>query len=130
MKSTPFFNSSFTGASINATKEYSNQVSTYRHRFQAFPFHLVEQSPWPIVTSLTLFTMAISAVLYFHGFPFGGEILLLGFILTCSAMALWFRDVILEGTYLGDHTSQVQNGLNLGVILFIVSEVMAFFSVF
>lgn len=33
-------------------------------------------------------------------------------------------------TYLGDHTSQVQAGLNLGVILFIVSEVMAFLSVF
>ena len=33
-------------------------------------------------------------------------------------------------TYLGDHTSQVQAGLNLGVILFIVSECLAFFSVF
>lgn len=109
---------------------FNNPIALKRNQFQAFPFHLVEQSPWPIVTSFTLLTMAIAAVLYFHGFPFGGELLILGFVLTVSAMALWFRDVIVEGTYLGDHTSQVQAGLNLGVILFIVSEVMAFLSVF
>ena len=45
-------------------------------------------------------------------------------------MLLWFRDIILEATYLGDHTTQVQKGITIGVILFIVSEVFAFFSVF
>ena len=30
-------------------------------------------------------------------------------------MILWFRDVISEGTYLGNHTNAVQKGLNLGV---------------
>jgi len=101
-----------------------------RYKFQSFPFHLVEQSPWPIVTSFTLFLMACSAVLFFHGFPFGGEILILGFMLTISSMALWFKDVILEGTYLGFHTSQVQKGLYLGFILFLISEIMLFTSVF
>jgi cytochrome c oxidase subunit 3 len=33
-------------------------------------------------------------------------------------------------TYLGNHTKQVQRGLNIGFALFIASEVMAFFSVF
>ena len=33
-------------------------------------------------------------------------------------------------TYLGNHTKQVQNGLIMGFALFIISEVMAFFSVF
>jgi cytochrome c oxidase subunit 3 len=74
--------------------------------------------------------MAISAVLYFHGYAFGGQLLLIGFTLTGSAMVLWFRDVITEGTYLGDHTLQVQKGLTMGVALFIVSEVFAFLSVF
>ena len=68
--------------------------------------------------------------MYFHGYENGGNLLSLGFILTAFAMILWFRDVILEGTYLGNHTKQVQRGLNLGFALFIVSEVMAFFSVF
>lgn len=101
-----------------------------RSQYQAFPYHLVEPSPWPILTSFALLTLTISAVLYFHGFVHGGELLFLGFVLTAGGMTLWFRDVITEGTYLGDHTSAVQKGLSLGVALFIVSEVFAFLSVF
>jgi cytochrome c oxidase subunit 3 len=101
-----------------------------RTQFQAFPYHLVEPSPWPLLTSFALLTLTISAVLYFHGFANAGYLLSLGFVLTTSAMVLWFRDVVTEGTYLGDHTSQVQKGLTLGVALFIISEVFAFLSVF
>jgi cytochrome c oxidase subunit 3 len=114
----------------NFTNTTQTIISTQRNKFQAFPFHLVEQSPWPIVTSLTLLTTTTSAVAYFQGFAFGGELFLLGILLTASVMALWFRDVVTEATYLGDHTSQVQSGLSLGFILFVISEVMAFFSVF
>jgi hypothetical protein len=32
--------------------------------------------------------MACSAVLFFHGFPFGGELLFLGFILTTGSVVL------------------------------------------
>jgi cytochrome c oxidase subunit 3 len=110
--------------------DFNNTISAQRNKFQAFPFHLVDQSPWPLVTSLTLLTMAISGVCYFHGYPYGGELLLLGFILTVSSMILWFKDVIIEATYLGHHTAQVQAGLNLGFMLFLVSEIMVFFSVF
>jgi cytochrome c oxidase subunit 3 len=45
-------------------------------------------------------------------------------------MGLWFRDIISEGTYLGNHTYAVQRGLNLGVGLFIVSEVFFFLAIF
>lgn len=101
-----------------------------RTQYQAFPFHLVEPSPWPILTSFALLTLTVSAVLYFHGFVNGGELLTLGFILVSGGMVLWFRDVIVEGTYEGHHTSFVQRGLTIGVALFIVSEVFAFVSVF
>jgi len=37
------------------------------------------------------------------------------------SMSLWFRDVISEGTYLGNHTLAVQRGINIGFALFIVS---------
>jgi cytochrome c oxidase subunit 3 len=109
---------------------FNNPVSTQRSHFQSFPFHLVDQSPWPLAISLTLFTMAIAAVGSFHGFPFSGYLLSLGLILTVSVMILWFKDVVSEATYLGAHTSQVQSGLSLGFILFVLSEVMAFMSVF
>jgi len=100
------------------------------NKFQHFPFHLVDPSPWPILLSFSLLNMAIGAVLSMHGFQNGGTLLTLGFIMTASGMTLWFRDVITEGTYLGHHTKQVKNGLMIGVLLFIVSEVFAFLSIF
>lgn len=103
---------------------------TYNISYQAHPFHLVNPSPWPISTSFALLTLTISAVMYFHGYLNGGYLLTIGFILTVSSMLLWFRDVITESTYLGHHTIQVQQGLIIGFSLFILSEVMAFFSVF
>jgi cytochrome c oxidase subunit 3 len=45
-------------------------------------------------------------------------------------MILWFRDVVAEGTLLGNHTFAVQKGLNLGVALFIVTEIFFFLSIF
>jgi len=54
----------------------------------------------------------------------------LGFILTITGMALWLRDVIIEATYLGHHTEQVKRGLTIVLLCFIISELMAFFSIF
>jgi cytochrome c oxidase subunit 3 len=68
--------------------------------------------------------------MYFNGFANGGTLVLLGFLATLSAMILWFRDVVAEGTLLGNHTFAVQKGLNLGVALFIVSEIFFFISIF
>ena len=101
-----------------------------RFQTQNFPFHLVDLSPWPILVSFSLLTMAISAVMYMHGYPNGGYLLSLGFGITVGGMALWFRDIISEGTYQGHHTTQVQRGIEIGILLFIVSEVFAFLSVF
>lgn len=99
-----------------------------RNLFQNFPFHLVSISPWPILVSFSLLSLTLGAVLSMHGY--GDFTFLLGLASTGLGMLLWFRDIILEATYLGCHTTQVQKGLTIGVILFIVSEVFAFFSVF
>lgn len=45
-------------------------------------------------------------------------------------MSLWFRDIITEGTYLGNHTLAVQKGISLGMGLFILSEALFFLAVF
>ena len=100
------------------------------NKFQFFPFHLVDPSPWPILLSFSLLNLTIGAVAYMHGFSYGGYILTLGFILTTYGMILWFRDVVVEATYLGHHTKEVKNGIMIGVLLFIVSEIFAFLSVF
>ena len=109
----------------------TNTISVInRNLYQKFPYHLVDPSNWPILVSFSLLNLTIGAVAYMHGYPNGGSILSLGLILTVAGMILWFRDVITEGTYLGFHTTEVQKGLIIGFILFIISEVFAFLSVF
>ena len=105
-------------------------ININRSQFQAHPYHLVDPSPWPISMSFALLVMAISAVMYMQGFPFGGYLLNLGTILVATGMSLWFRDVVVESTYLGHHTEHVKRGITLGIALFIVSELMAFVSIF
>ena len=94
------------------------------------PYHLVAQSPWPILVSFSLLSNTLSAVMYMHGYANSGILLILGFVLTTYGMILWFRDIIKEATYEGAHTKQVQNGLTIGFVLFIVSEAFAFLSIF
>lgn len=101
-----------------------------RSNFQAHPFHLVSPSPWPLYTSISMLSLTTSAVLSFHGFAYAENNLLLSITSLVLSMSFWFRDIIAEGTYLGNHTLAVQKGLNLGVILFIVSEGLFFVAIF
>jgi len=101
-----------------------------RSIFQAHPFHLVSPSPWPIYSSISLLTLTTSGVLSMHGFSHAEYFLTLAFLLVISSMSFWFRDVISEATYLGNHTLAVQRGLNMGVALFIVSEALFFLAIF
>lgn len=105
-------------------------TNTMRSNFQAHPFHLVSPSPWPIYTSISLLTLTTMGVLSMHGFFYAKYILVFAFLGILSSMSFWFRDVISEGTYLGNHTLAVQKGLNIGVALFIVSEVFFFLAIF
>lgn len=97
---------------------------------QKHPFHLVDPSPWPIFGSLAAFMTTTGAVAYMHGYFGGGYAFSFGIISLLYTMFVWWRDVIRESTFEGHHTLTVQTGLRYGVILFIVSEVMFFFSIF
>jgi len=101
-----------------------------RKNYQRHPYHLVEPSPWPLLTAFALLTLTISGRIYFNGYPHRGYGLILGFITTLGGILLWFRDVVSEGSFIGNHTLKVQQGLNLGVILFIISEIFFFLSIF
>jgi len=97
---------------------------------QRHPFHLVDPSPMPLVTSTAAFITVSSGVAWFHGYDFGGFSLFLSLILLTICMFIWWRDVIREGTFEGHHTQVVQLGLRYGMMLFIASEVMFFFAFF
>ena len=105
-------------------------TNTIRSNFQDHPFHLVSPSPWPLYTSISLFNLTINAALSMHLFNNSYISFYLALITLVASMSLWFRDIVSEGTYLGNHTLAVQKGLNLGVILFIVSEALFFVAIF
>ncbi len=116
------------------TKKEIRDIKTMTHltrtNFQAHPFHLVSPSLWPLFTSFTLLTLTTSLVLSMHGFIFSQNNFFLALFSLVFTMSLWFKDVISEATYMGNHTLAVQRGLNMGVALFIVSEALFFLAIF
>jgi len=81
-------------------------LNKMRLQHQFFPSHLVDRSLWPILLSFSLFSMAISAVEYMHGYSTGSLLLRASVVLTMLGMALWWKDVVTEGTFEGHHTKK------------------------
>nr|YP_010478364.1 cytochrome c oxidase subunit III [Nesophrosyne sp. 48 GMB-2012]UVI59808.1 cytochrome c oxidase subunit III [Nesophrosyne sp. 48 GMB-2012] len=92
------------------------------------PFHLVENSPWPITASMGIMTTTSGTIMWFHS----NEMLLmnLGMLIIILTMIQWWRDVIRESTFQGLHTKKVISSMKWGMILFITSEVLFFTSFF
>ena len=93
-------------------------------------WHLVDPSPWPLVAALGAFFMTSGGVLYMHNYSGGGQLCFTGLLTILYVMYTWWRDIIREATFEDQHTFAVQRGLRLGMVLFIVSEVMFFFAFF
>lgn len=96
-------------------------------------YHLVDPSPWPLVSSIAVTVMMIGAVAWMKGLfgiPEGQAWLFFaGLAGTLYAMFGWWADVIKESRK-GDHTPVVSIGLRYGMVLFIASEVMFFAAFF
>nr|QUL61615.1 cytochrome c oxidase subunit 3 [Oplophorus typus] len=91
-------------------------------------YHLVEMSPWPLTGSISAMMLTTGLVKWFH--QFNPDLLMLSFAAIILTMIQWWRDITREGTYQGLHTARVVTGLQWGMILFIVSEILFFFSFF
>jgi heme/copper-type cytochrome/quinol oxidase subunit 3 len=102
---------------------------------QAHPFHILGPSTFPFFTGFFLFCWLVPQVFHMHGLalPLFNSIhsvlIHAGFIGLFVTIMKWFLSVIKESSQ-GFHTKKVQFGLRLGMLLFIVSEVMLFFSFF
>jgi len=101
-------------------------------KHEAHPFHVVDASPWPLLTSWTIFLSAISFLLWIGDFGcipwyfFSYDLILLFLFI----LGQWFANVVVESTYEGHHTRKVRTGIRLGMLLFIASEACFFFSFF
>ena len=105
--------------------EYKTIFSSFAH-----PFHIVDPSPWPFCTSMGLWYITLTTVSFFHKFIQSPFSLIFGIFYLAVVLGFWWRDVIRESTYEFKHTPYVRRGLLMGMLLFIVSEIMFFFGFF
>ena len=92
------------------------------------PYHLVDPSPWPIVSALSTLVLALGAVDLLHKTE--SIAFTAGLIMLLVSAFLWWRDVAIESNTPGIHSPEVRHGLRIGMVLFITSEVMFFFAFF
>nr|YP_001798498.1 cytochrome c oxidase subunit III [Friesea antarctica]ABS57596.1 cytochrome c oxidase subunit III [Friesea antarctica] len=91
-------------------------------------FHMVDQSPWPISAAIAAMIMVTGMTKWFSmNTP---NLMYLGMTSMLLTTYQWWRDISREGTYQGLHSTSVVLGLRWGMILFITSEVLFFFSFF
>lgn len=92
------------------------------------PFHMVDQSPWPLTGALGALIITSGTVKWFQG---GSNTLInLGLATLIITSIQWWRDVSREASLQGHHSSEVETNIRLGIILFITSEVLFFLSFF
>jgi len=91
-------------------------------------FHIVDISPWPVVGAIRILTIILGITQWLH--TSHTDLLTLALLTVVIISFQWWRDIIRESSFQGLHTSIITNGLRLGIILFIISEVIFFFSFF
>lgn len=95
---------------------------------QNHPYHLVNVSPWPLTGAIAALFITLGMVEWFHS---PTRILIkIGLIIILLTIIQWWRDVVRERTFQGNHSFKVAQGMRWGIILFITSEVFFFLSFF
>lgn len=92
------------------------------------PYHIVNQSPWPLIIGFGVIRVVVGIVKMFVFREI--DLFEIGLVLVAIVMVIWWRDVVRERTFQGIHGSRVLRGLMLGIILFIVREIFFFLSFF
>lgn len=92
-------------------------------------YYLPTPSPWPIITSAGLFTLALGFVLLVNNVGAGPWLMAAGAALVILMMFRWFGQVIGESEG-GAYNSQVDLSFRWGMSWFIFSEVMFFAAFF
>jgi cytochrome c oxidase subunit 3 len=92
-------------------------------------YYVPEQSYWPIIGSIGLFTMVIGGINVLHAHEYGWLIFLAGAFMTAFMMFGWFGSVIKESRQ-GLYSPQLDRSFRWGMVWFIFSEVMFFAAFF
>jgi heme/copper-type cytochrome/quinol oxidase subunit 3 len=103
----------------------NNNLNLMRH-----PFHVVKPSVLPLLTSFAIMSLMLALVAYFHFYKVAFCWILNSLFALALVLGAWWYEVVMERTYEGKHTKAVQQGLRIGMVIFILSEVSFFASFF
>lgn len=104
----------------------------YNNKLKIHEYHLVENSPWPIYITISILSILINIILLLNNNEnkYIKILLILSLISLFLCLFNWFYEIHIEGTLEGYHTERVQKGLIIGFILFIISEICIFGTLF
>lgn len=99
------------------------------------PYHLVNPSPWPLLSSFAGGLFVLGLVFWFHDTPVfgwnpGWLHTLPGLFAVLICMFYWWKDVIYETIIEKVHNEITEIGMRYGMALFIASEFMFFVAFF
>lgn len=92
------------------------------------PFHIVDYRPWPLTGSVGAISLVGGIASYTH--KYDSRLISFGLVLILATIIQWWRDVTREATFQGKHTEKVEQGMRMGIVLFISSEVFFFLAFF
>ena len=105
-----------------------NQIKLERYSASIkHPYHIQDPSPWPQLMSTSGQITAFGLVTWMSSSD--TTVQQIGSMMTSVIFISWWRDVLREAVG-GKHTEVVRKGLTIGQLLFLVSEIMLFFSFF
>nr|UXO94145.1 cytochrome c oxidase subunit 3 [Dolichovespula xanthicincta] len=92
------------------------------------PYHLVSKSPWPLILSINLLLFTVSMMKWFYFMNY--NLMIISLMTIIMSLGQWWRDIIRESTFQGMHTTNTISNLKTSMILFIMSELFFFISLF
>lgn len=92
------------------------------------PYFILNLRPWPILISFNTFNLIISNIIILN-FNIN-KFFIWNLILIIIIALTWWRDVIRESTFIGNHNFNIINLIKFRIILFIISEIFLFISFF
>ncbi len=102
--------------------------ATHTEKHDSDTYYVPHGSPWPILGSIALFTLMLGAASYLNEWA-PGYAFIPGFSLLALMFVLWFRTIINENEA-GTYNMQVDKSFRMGMMWFIISEVMFFAAFF
>ena len=102
-------------------------MSAHSPEYYKDHYYVPDSSPYPIVSSVGLFMIALGGASLLNGYAFGPKLMTAGAILLATLLFIWFRKVIQESP---DYNMHVDKSFRMGMAWFIFSEVMFFAAFF